>query len=127
MVERGQHFTVGARSEPEGTEFVGVIIAHDLCVAAQPCVGGSGIWDALAIAAKVELDHQRGNVVVALDGGNQYGKALADGVHHTGAGRAGNDQRGDATWPLFGIPARIKAAHAVPVQDNGQTVKTLMQ
>ena len=127
VVERREHLAVGRSGKPEGAQPVGVIGFHNAFIAGKPGVGRLRVLDFPAIAAEVQLDHQRRDIARPLDAGNQPGQPLADDIHKAGACRAGNDQRRDAFRPLLGVPARVKAAHAVAVEDNGRIGKALMQ
>ena len=127
MVEYRQHFAVGACREREGTQRVGIVGGDNAILAGQPRIGGFCIGDALAVAAEVQLDHKGRNIVVALDGGDQRGERLPQKVGGTGTCRAGEDGGGDAFGKGFGVPACIKAAHAVTVQNHRHIGKSFVQ
>ena len=80
VVERREHLAVGRSGKPEGAQPVGVIGFHNAFIAGKPGVGRLCVLDSPAIAAEVQLDHQRRDIARPLDAGNQPGQPLADGT-----------------------------------------------
>ena len=118
MVDGRQHLPIAAHREGKRAQRVGIIGTHHRLVPGQPGVGGFGVRNLFAVAAHIGPDHKARNRLGAFQRRQNGGHALADHIQHTGARRAGKNQSPDGIRPALGIPAGVKAAHAVPIEKD---------
>ena len=126
MAQGGQHFAVGRRGKWEGAQRVCIVCLYHFRVTADPGIGRNSIRNAVAIGPHIQLNQRFGNIFWPAHSCGQRGNRPARLVADVRTRRAAENSAGDAFRPGFGIPAGVKAAHAVAIQKYRQTGELLV-